>query len=194
MSFMEAVRSCFSRYVDFQGRSRRAEFWFFALFLLLVGVVFNVLISMVGASMMSFDPQTGQMTYGGGGGLAMILLGLYIVFVLGTFLPNLAVAIRRLHDGGRSGWWVLISLPLVGFIVLIVFFVIKTAKPAPTPGAPTPSRPAPRWPEPVVPRRRPATSPHHRGAIRDRAARPVCMRDQGLRRRARRGPAGAISS
>jgi uncharacterized membrane protein YhaH (DUF805 family) len=53
-----------------------------------------------------------------------------IIFALGVIIPGLAVSVRRLHDIGRSGWWLLISLlPIIGFIVLIVFYVTKSDGP-----------------------------------------------------------------
>lgn len=97
MSFIDAVNSCFRQYVGFSGRAARSEFWWFTLFGLLVGVAAGIV-----------DPRN---TIG-----ALISLAL--------LLPSLAVGVRRLHDTGRSGWWLLIALvPIAGLIVLIVFFV-----------------------------------------------------------------------
>lgn len=88
-------------YVNFSGRARRKEFWYFAL----VQVGLTVLAMIMDAII--FSAETGLF---------------YIVIALGLFLPSLAVSIRRLHDTGRSGWWFLISLiPLIGGIVFLVF-------------------------------------------------------------------------
>lgn len=93
-----------TQYADFDGRARRTEFWMFTL----VSAVISIVLSLV-------DGALG--TNGAGFGL---LGGLYSLAVL---IPSLAVSVRRLHDTDRSGWWVLIGLvPLVGAIVLIVFF------------------------------------------------------------------------
>ncbi|WP_030905824.1 DUF805 domain-containing protein [Streptosporangium amethystogenes] len=86
-------------YVGFSGRARRTEYWMF--------VLFNIVISLV---------------LGGIG--AVIEQGniLSSIYALAVLIPGLAVAVRRLHDTGRSGWWLLIGLvPLIGFIVLLVF-------------------------------------------------------------------------
>ena len=103
MGFMEAVKSVYSRYVDFQGRSPRSEYWWFYLFFMIVYVLSFVL---------------GAVT----GGLGLIIL---VIFVLGSFLPMLAVTIRRLHDLDKSGWFILLSfIPLVG-LILLYWFCLK---------------------------------------------------------------------
>jgi uncharacterized membrane protein YhaH (DUF805 family) len=100
MSFGEAIRSGFQRYTDFGGRSSRSEYWFWVLFTALASIGLGVLDLVI-------------RTDGG-------LVG---VFALVTFLPSLAVAVRRLHDIDRSGWWLLIGfVPLIGSIILIIWF------------------------------------------------------------------------
>ncbi|SNT65814.1 Uncharacterized membrane protein YhaH, DUF805 family [Asanoa hainanensis] len=101
MSFTDSIKAVLTNYVGFSGRARRSEYWWFVVFSILVNVVARVLDSVL------FDTSNGII-----GGL----LGLAL------FLPGLAVAVRRLHDTDRSGWWVLLALiPLIGAIVLIVF-------------------------------------------------------------------------
>jgi uncharacterized membrane protein YhaH (DUF805 family) len=111
MDFMTAVRTCLSKYVDFSGRARRSEFWYFVLFSFLVGIVATVL-----------DLVLGTDDFNNGNGLVNTLAGLALL------LPSIAVAARRLHDIGRSGWWQLIGLaslpviyvvPLLGLLVLL---------------------------------------------------------------------------
>ena len=100
MSFTEAIRSVFSKYVDFEGRARRSEYWYF--------VLFNMLVSSVLAWLTRISP---------------LLSGLIAVYEIAVFLPSLAVAFRRLHDIGKSGWYLLIGfVPIVGAILLIVWF------------------------------------------------------------------------
>lgn len=107
MSFTAAVRSVLSKYVDFSGRARRSEYWWFALFSVLVGIVTFAL-----------DAALGTDFEGSSSGLITVIANLAL------FLPSLAVAVRRLHDTDRSGWWLLIALiPIIGAIVLLVFFV-----------------------------------------------------------------------
>ncbi len=108
MDFMTAVRTCLSKYVDFSGRARRSEYWYFVLFNFLVGIVANILDAVLGTD---YDGATT-------GGLINTLVGLAL------FLPGLAVAVRRLHDTGRSGWWILlVFVIIIGWIVLLVWFV-----------------------------------------------------------------------
>ena len=117
MSFMESIRTCFSKYVTFQGRAQRSEFWWFVLFVfagqLLLGMVDSVLFGTVTTYDGGFEAQTNT----------PVLSGL---FGLATFLPSISVAVRRLHDTDRSGWWYwLFLIPLVGFIILVVWFTGK---------------------------------------------------------------------
>lgn len=103
MSFSEAIRTCFSKYADFSGRAGRAEFWWWFLFGMVVQLAFYIPFAIT----------------------RNVALGLvYFLLAVALLLPNLAVCVRRLHDTGRIGWWILIGLiPIVGPIVLIVFCV-----------------------------------------------------------------------
>ena len=93
-------------YINFQGRARRKAYWMFVLFNIIALVILSLIEGALGLS--------GQNGYG-------ILTGLYSLAII---LPLIALAVRRLHDTGRSGWWILIGLvPLIGPIVLIVFYV-----------------------------------------------------------------------
>ena|SRR5579862_1566690 len=92
------------KYAVFDGRARRKEYWFFQLMNTLVIVVLVVVGGV--APGMSFSPSR-------------LLIVLYLCAVL---LPSLGVTVRRLHDIGRSGWWIFISfVPFVGGIILLVF-------------------------------------------------------------------------
>ncbi len=94
------------RYAQFTGRARRAEFWYFTLFYLLIYVGLAIV-----------DALTGMLRMESGLGL---LSG---IFALAALIPSIAVAVRRLHDTNRSGWWVLMGfVPLIGLIVLLVFY------------------------------------------------------------------------
>jgi uncharacterized membrane protein YhaH (DUF805 family) len=95
------------KYTVFSGRAQRAEYWYFILFNMLVGIA----LSMIDQATGTFDQETG----------AGLLGGLYS---LGVLLPGIAVAVRRLHDTGRSGWWMFILLiPIIGWIALFIFMV-----------------------------------------------------------------------
>lgn len=98
------------QYATFDGRSRRKEYWFFAL----SNLIAMILLAIV-------DGITGNLDETVGLGL---LSGLYC---LAVFVPSIAVTVRRLHDTNHRGWWVLIGLiPLVGGIVLLVFTVMDS--------------------------------------------------------------------
>jgi uncharacterized membrane protein YhaH (DUF805 family) len=95
------------KYAVFSGRARRAEYWYFVLFNIIVAIVLSLIDTLLG----TFDFVQG----------VGLLSGLYALAVL---IPTLAVTVRRLHDVDRSGWWIFINLiPLIGTIVLLVFAV-----------------------------------------------------------------------
>lgn len=95
------------KYTVFDGRAHRTEFWMFTL----VNIIISVALSIVDA------------VIGTGGDYGGLLSGIYGLAVL---IPSLAVGARRLHDTGRSGWWQLLALiPIVGAIILIVWFATK---------------------------------------------------------------------
>ena len=116
MDFQTALRTFWKRYRDFRGRSRRSEYWFIQLFL----VVTNIAVAIIDLALMGWDVD--RFVANGGGGI----VGL--VWILVTIVPALAVLVRRLHDTGKSGWWALVGLlPLVGAIVLLVFTVTDSS-------------------------------------------------------------------
>lgn len=93
---------CWKKYVAFSGRARRKEYWMFFLFNLIITFAIGFVLGLVGA------PEAAS--------------GVGTLYSLAAFLPGLAVACRRLHDTGKSGWWFLIVLvPFIGAIVFLVF-------------------------------------------------------------------------
>jgi uncharacterized membrane protein YhaH (DUF805 family) len=95
VDFMTSVKTVLSKYADFSGRARRSEFWYWFLAVELISVVLRQVSSPVA-----------------------------LLFSLAVFIPNLAVACRRLHDTGRSGLWLLLIFAIiVGWIVLLVWYV-----------------------------------------------------------------------
>ena len=102
------------RYADFSGRSRRKEYWMFFLLNLIVAVVLNILL---GGAMLSGGED------GAIGGVGALLI---VVYALATFIPGLAVTVRRFHDQDKSGWMVLLALiPLVGGLIMLVFMCLE---------------------------------------------------------------------
>ena len=115
MSFGEAVKSFWTNYATFKGRSRRSEYWFIQLFLVLT----NLAVAAIDLVLMDGDVE--RFIANGGGGI----VGL--IWILVTIVPALAVLVRRLHDTEKSGWWALIGfVPLVGGIVLLVLTVLDS--------------------------------------------------------------------
>lgn len=92
MTFADSIKTCFSRYADFNGRARRPEYWWFMLFLFLTNLI-----------------------------LGMVSDTVSLIFSLATVVPSLSVGARRLHDTNRSGWWQLLwIIPVIGWIIIIV--------------------------------------------------------------------------
>ena len=115
MGFGEAVKSFWSHYSKFKGRSRRSEYWWIQLFLVLT----NLAVAAIDLALMNGDVD--RFIANGGGGI----VGL--IWILVTIVPALAVLVRRLHDTGKTGWWALIGfVPLIGGIVLLVFTVLDS--------------------------------------------------------------------
>ena len=99
MNFGEAISVCFKKYATFSGRATRSEFWWFMLFeVLVLGIT------------------------------GMFSMTLYGIAALVLVVPVLAVGARRLHDIGRSGWWQLLSLTVIGSLVLLYWFVQPTTE------------------------------------------------------------------
>lgn len=110
---MEYFKNCvLKHYADFNGRARRKEYWFYILF----QAIAIILASFVGGALDYVFGLPGVLT----SAFSMIV-------ALGLCLPSLAVSIRRLHDVGKSGWFILIGLvPVVGGIILIIFSLLDS--------------------------------------------------------------------
>ena len=94
------------KYAVFSGRARRKEFWMFVLFNIIISIVIGLIERLLGL--------------GSGDGAGV----LSIIYSLAVLLPSLGVSVRRLHDIDKTGWWLLIALiPVIGAIVLLIFFV-----------------------------------------------------------------------
>ena len=104
MGFIEAIKSCFNKYVDFKGRARRSEYWFFSLFTLLVSLILGFAEGYLG-----IFPNTDQ----------AILANIFSLLII---IPFIAVGVRRLHDTNHSGWWyLLIIIPIIGWIIILIW-------------------------------------------------------------------------
>ncbi len=115
MTFWQAVRTCFARFLTFSGRASRAEYWYFVLF----AVMCNAAAALI--DWMFFTQVTTIETDGGTAVVAVSGQPARTIVNLILFLPLLAAAWRRMHDTGRSGWFVLLPtlLTAAAFAVLI---------------------------------------------------------------------------
>ena len=105
VSFKEAVvRALTQNYCNFSGRASRSEYWWFYLFTCIVSWVVSIVVSLFSSDLSTMY-------------IASMVVGLAFL------LPSLGIAVRRLHDIGKSGWWMFISLiPLIGAIILLVWW------------------------------------------------------------------------
>src|ERR671936_236786 len=112
MSFTDAVKSAYRNYAKFDGRATRPEYWWFLLFTFVVTVGVYLL------GLLLYAAARSNVVFG--------LVGLVVVvFLIGSFIPSLAVGVRRLHDTDRSGWWYLISfIPYIGGIILLILLAL----------------------------------------------------------------------
>ncbi|WP_262694515.1 DUF805 domain-containing protein [Kordiimonas aquimaris] len=100
MDFGTAVKTGFRRYLDFEGRSIRSEYWWWMLFVFLVNIALNIFNGSIGGTLLSS------------------------LFSLIVLIPDISVSVRRLHDIGKSGWWILLWLvPLIGWVVIVYWAV-----------------------------------------------------------------------
>lgn len=114
VGFGAAIKRYYAKYAQFSGRASRSEYWWVALYLALITLPLELLISYPGTE------PSGELN-----GLGVVLSFVYFGFMLAHFIPSLAIGIRRLHDVNLSGWFTLIGLiPLVGWIVIIVLAVL----------------------------------------------------------------------
>ena len=101
MNFVEATKAGFNKYVTFSGRAARSEYWFWTLFTVIASIVAGILDAIVGFGIIG------------------------TIVSLAVLLPSIAVAVRRLHDLDRTGWWILIAFTVIGIILLIVWDCTK---------------------------------------------------------------------
>lgn len=117
---MEWMILPYKRYADFSGRSRRLEYWLFTLFYVLVIAALVILA-------VALDPswQTGVVGDEQLGTASATVLILLVLFVLGSFIPGIAVAVRRFHDQDKSGWMYLLNfIPYLGGFIVLVFMCL----------------------------------------------------------------------
>jgi len=98
------------KYAEFNGRSRRKEYWIYTL----VNVIIYAVLYVAGLIMISQGSST----------VGIALMGIYCIYGLATLVPSLAVSVRRLHDTNRSGWWLLLGLiPIVGLALIVLLAI-----------------------------------------------------------------------
>ena len=133
------------KYATFSGRARRKEYWLWQLFMIILYTVLGIwLVSTLGPlpETATADELMVQMNGAPAATWPMLAIGLASLLL---FLPSLAVTVRRIHDSGNSGWWILLGLTAIGSIVILVF-ALMDGTPGPNRHGPDPKgRPAPSY-------------------------------------------------
>ena len=154
MSFIEAVKTCFKKYVTFSGRARRSEFWWFNVLNMILCACATYLVSWKTSavdalqSQITIETALDEEKYNALLAQAesidntffpiMALIGIIALVLL---LPSLAVAVRRLHDTGRSGWLIWLGIiPIVNFVgaIVLLVFNLQDSKPEENKFGPSP--------------------------------------------------------
>ena len=112
MGFGDAVRTCWKKYGDFDGRAVRSEFWWWVLFMALVHFAAAIVLTIV------------LIIFQNVGFLQWLSVLIFMVIVLAFILPSIAVSVRRLHDRDLSGWFYLLGFVPFGGLVLFIFYVL----------------------------------------------------------------------
>lgn len=101
--FIDVIKN---HYVDFKGRATRTQFWMWQLWTFVLGIIIMLLGQIVGENVSNI---------------------ISTIISLALFLPSLSIAARRLHDIGRSGWWLLLYfLPVIGWLILFIFWLLPS--------------------------------------------------------------------
>lgn len=125
-SLQTAARTVLSKYATFTGRASRSEFWWWVLAVFLVLLVTQLIDGLIIGPLLGLGPASESEP-------------LSFLVSLGLLLPNIAVGVRRMHDIGRTGWWLLIAfIPIIGFFVLLYFYVQPSQPDANQYGPPEP--------------------------------------------------------
>ena len=110
----------YKRYADFEGRSRRLEYWMFTLFYTVTAVVLAAL-AVISAASASNEASTTEINTE-----SIVLFALLGIFLLGSVIPGLAVQVRRFHDQDKSGWLVLLNfVPYLGGLIVLVLMCLE---------------------------------------------------------------------
>ena len=112
MLFIQSIKTCFQKYVIFNGRASRSEFWWFTLFICLVTILTII------ADLLIFGEENLLMQ-------PYAVLNFTNIFNIFVVLPSFSVTFRRLHDVNKSGWWLLLYFTLIGILVILYWNIKK---------------------------------------------------------------------
>lgn len=116
---MKAYIDFFRHYINWRGRTGRKGYWLFVLVNIIIIFVLQILDRIIATTFLGFSSQEVNSHAG--------IYTLTVLYIIATFIPNITLSIRRLHDINKSGWWLLLSLiPIAGSLILLVFACLKS--------------------------------------------------------------------
>ncbi|MGO4855696.1 DUF805 domain-containing protein [Arthrobacter sp. 2MCAF14] len=141
VGFVDAIKQFYGRYATFTGRSNRSEYWWVALYIAIVnavlGIPYYIEVGSYAASVSAASTAEAQQAAAASFPAAAMIFGIvWFIWGLVNLVPGLALTVRRLHDTGRSGWFILLGLiPIAGPIILLVFYATASKPEGATYGA-----------------------------------------------------------
>ncbi|EOT1230309.1 DUF805 domain-containing protein [Listeria innocua] len=128
MGFLEAYKSFWKNYVNFSGRAPRSAYWYVVVWNVIIFAVLYFLAFVFGISIFMESALGGTGIASSGGALFMMVL--ILLYLLAVLLPTISLMVRRLHDSGKSGLYLLLDLiPFVGSIIMLVFMCLESDGP-----------------------------------------------------------------
>lgn len=128
MGFLEAYKSFWRNYVNFSGRASRSAYWYVVLWNVIIFVILYALAFIFGISAIMEAAMGGTGMAGGGGAIVLVII--LWLYLLAALLPTISLMVRRLHDSGKSGFFVLLSLiPFAGGIIMLIFMCLESDGP-----------------------------------------------------------------
>ena len=118
MTFFQAINTCFNKFILFEGRAKRTEYWYWRLFQVSLARISDRLDAFY------FNGYEHSLNFGP---FELLIGPLAVIVLFLTYIPTISVSVRRLHDINKSGWWLLVSLTGIGIFILIYWHLLPSS-------------------------------------------------------------------